>query len=173
LHHELALAIVGARTLSRLTTRAPSIGRDTLTQRPQPELALCSHNASWVQSFCDARSDALETWLIKLPAAISKSDEEMDDFDDVDVPDAIPARAPHRPAPKNYPSDDDEEDEEDDDEDGGDDEYQVEKILTHQYDQAGNVLYQIKWLGYDAESDMTWEPIDNLYVSKLCHDDTR
>lgn len=91
----------------------------------------------------------------------------MDDVDDIDVPDAIPARAPKKIATTvtNHEQSDDEEveEEDDDDDEGGGDEYQVEKILTHQFDQAGNVLYQIKWLGYEAESDMTWEPIDNLY----------
>ena len=26
----------------------------------------------------------------------------------------------------------------------------------------GTVLYQVKWLGYEAESDLTWEPADHL-----------
>jgi chromobox protein 1 len=105
---------------------------------------------------------------MKLVAAMSRSDDEMDDIDDGDVPDAIPARAPKKAAlaSKDEQSDDEAVEEEDGDEDG-EDEYQVEKILTHQYDQAGNVLYQIKWLGYEAEADMTWEPIDNLYVRHL------
>lgn len=53
--------------------------------------------------------------------------------------------------------------EEDDDED--EDEYRVEKILTHGHAKGGIVIYQIKWLGYDDEDDLTWEPIENLYVA--------
>lgn len=49
--------------------------------------------------------------------------------------------------------DDDEEDE---------DEYRVEKIMQHGYGKGGVVIYQIKWLGYDDEADLTWEPIENL-----------
>jgi chromobox protein 1 len=94
----------------------------------------------------------------------------MEEADDVDVPDSIPARIPQKNASKpatnladTTDNEDEKEEEEDNDADDGDeDEYQVEKILTHQYDHAGNVLYQIKWLGYEAESDLTWEPIDNL-----------
>lgn len=58
----------------------------------------------------------------------------------------------------------DDEAEEDDDEDGGEDEYRVEEILKHDFDGNGSVIYQIKWLGYEDEGDLTWEPVENLYV---------
>ena len=44
------------------------------------------------------------------------------------------------------------------------DEYRVEKILKHHFGVDGTVLYQIKWLGYEKKSDMTWEPVENLYA---------
>ena len=54
------------------------------------------------------------------------------------------------------------EDEVEDVDDGGEDEYRVEEILKHDFSKDGAVLYQIKWLGYNAASDLTWEPIENL-----------
>lgn len=82
------------------------------------------------------------------------SDAESDD--DVNVPDMIPAKAKAAaPEPEDEGDDDDEEDE---------DEYRVEKILAHEYAKDGSVLYQIKWLGYEDETDLTWEPEENLYV---------
>ena len=59
-----------------------------------------------------------------------------------------------------------EEEQEEDDDDVDEeepDEYQVEKILKHDFGADGNVLYQIKWLGYEKKSDMTWEPVENMY----------
>ena len=54
------------------------------------------------------------------------------------------------------PDDDEEEEEE-----GGADEYEVEKILEKR--EIGGLLeYKVKWRGWDAEEDMTWEPADNL-----------
>ncbi|KAG9761482.1 hypothetical protein KCU73_g2361, partial [Aureobasidium melanogenum] len=54
--------------------------------------------------------------------------------------------------------DDDEEEEEEDNAD----EYVVEKILNHAFDNGKDCLYEVKWLGYEAEEDRTWEPEDNL-----------
>lgn len=51
----------------------------------------------------------------------------------------------------------------DDDEDD-EDEYRVEKILKHGHAKGGAVIYQVKWLGYDNEEDLTWEPSENLFV---------
>lgn len=49
------------------------------------------------------------------------------------------------------------------DDDSEEDEYQVEKILSHSF-QKGQVIYEIKWLGYEDEADRTWEPVENLYA---------
>jgi len=54
-----------------------------------------------------------------------------------------------------------EEDDEDDDE--GEEVYTVEKIVAHAYDFPDEqVRYQVKWLGYDKKSDLTWETEENL-----------
>lgn len=58
--------------------------------------------------------------------------------------------------------DDDEEDE--DGEEGDDDVFVVEKIVAHMI-QKNKLLFHVKWEGYDSESDMTWEPEDNLRES--------
>ena len=39
----------------------------------------------------------------------------------------------------------------------------METILKHDFTEDGVAIYQIKWLGYDKKSDLTWEPIENLY----------
>ena len=70
--------------------------------------------------------------------------------------DQVPAKANAVKAPVEEV----EEDEEDEDEP---DEYQVERIIQHNFSDDGAVLYQIKWLGYDKKSDYTWEPLENLY----------
>ncbi|KAK1078026.1 hypothetical protein LTR48_008604, partial [Friedmanniomyces endolithicus] len=54
-----------------------------------------------------------------------------------------------------------EEDEDDDDEDAAEDEYRVEKIIKHDFD-GSTTIYQIKWLGWNKASDLTWEPVENL-----------
>ncbi|MCJ1380080.1 hypothetical protein MMC17_003183 [Xylographa soralifera] len=66
-----------------------------------------------------------------------------------------------------------EDEDDDDDEDGNDEEqevYIVEKVMAHAYDfpdvsypaLKGQVRYQVKWLGYDKKSDLTWETEENL-----------
>ncbi|TKA69847.1 hypothetical protein B0A55_06732 [Friedmanniomyces simplex] len=90
-----------------------------------------------------------------MPPAISD-----DESDDVGVPDEIPAKAAKAVA---EPDEEEEEEEEDDEE--AEDEYRVEKILSHDFDK-GAVIYQIKWLGYENEEDLTWEPIENLDGAK-------
>lgn len=82
------------------------------------------------------------------PAAVS------DDDSDVGMPDAIPAKAKSQVPAKFEDDEDDEEDE---------DEYQVETITDHKVQRGGkNILYHVKWLGYDEPTDMTWEPAENL-----------
>lgn len=41
------------------------------------------------------------------------------------------------------------------------DEYELEEIIDHKVLDNGEVLYLIKWAGYDF-SDNTWEPSENL-----------
>lgn len=59
------------------------------------------------------------------------------------------------------------EDDEEEEDEGEEDEYRVEKILKHGFSDDGAVQYQIKWLGYEDPEDMTWEPVENLYVAML------
>jgi hypothetical protein len=84
-------------------------------------------------------------------AAVSDIDES-----DVDMIDEIPAKKAKAAPAKS-------EDEDDDDEEAGDEEYNVEKILKHK-SHKGQILYRIKWLGWDDEVDETWEPEENLYA---------
>lgn len=63
--------------------------------------------------------------------------------------------------PNNVKGADDDDDDDDDDEDNAD-EYVVEKILKHAFDNGKTVLYEVKWLGYEAAEDRTWEPEENL-----------
>lgn len=79
-----------------------------------------------------------------------------------DGPDQIPAKG-------KIPTKEDEaeaaqEEDEDDDEDG--EEYRVETVLKHRFN-GNEVEYQIKWLGYDKKGDLTWEPMENLWVDAL------
>ncbi|QDS72294.1 hypothetical protein FKW77_007209 [Venturia effusa] len=50
----------------------------------------------------------------------------------------------------------------DDDEDAEPDEYVVEKILKHDWNEDGHLLFEVKWQGYEADEDRTWEPEENL-----------
>ncbi|CAK3893428.1 Chromatin-associated swi6 [Lecanosticta acicola] len=75
-----------------------------------------------------------------------------DESDNMSIPDQIPAKKSTK-APA--------QDEEDEDEAEEGDEFQVEKIMDHKI-QKKKVLYKVKWLGWDNEDDMTWEPIENL-----------
>ena len=85
------------------------------------------------------------------------------DSDGVDI---VPAKAPVKSLKETNNVDDaDEADIDEDDEGSEGEEYRVEKILKHDFSEDGVTLYQIKWLGYDKKSDLTWEPIQNLYVA--------
>ncbi|KAI5370952.1 Putative chromo/chromo shadow domain, Chromo-like domain superfamily protein [Septoria linicola] len=74
------------------------------------------------------------------------------DDSDVDIPDAIPAKAKAVKDVEPVADDDDAEEE---------DEYAVEKILSHNFIK-GKTIYEIKWAGYEKVEDRTWEPIENL-----------
>ncbi|UZP37735.1 hypothetical protein NXS19_005551 [Fusarium pseudograminearum] len=41
----------------------------------------------------------------------------------------------------------------------------VEAIKKHLIDEDGSLKFQVKWEGYDAKKDLTWEPEDNLRES--------
>nr|OQO22204.1 hypothetical protein B0A51_10869 [Rachicladosporium sp. CCFEE 5018] len=84
-----------------------------------------------------------------------------DDESDGDVPEEIPAKAVKAPELM----DEDEEEEEDDSEEA-EDEYVVENILKHR-NNKGTLQYRIKWLGYDDEADITWEPLENLKTASV------
>jgi len=51
---------------------------------------------------------------------------------------------------------------ESEDESGGEDEFVIEKILSHDWNASGDVVYEVKWEGYEAVADRTWEPEENL-----------
>ena len=96
----------------------------------------------------------MKTLLTNCLAAVSDDDMESDGIDEVPAKGKIPTKA------------DEEMEEEDDEEDEDEpDEYRVEKILKHDFSTDGVPLYQIKWLGYDKKSDLTWEPVENLCAS--------
>lgn len=91
-------------------------------------------------------------------AAISE-----DESDGVDVPETVPAKASKGKQPVE-PEEDDEDDEQDEDE------FLVDEIVDHGFEADGSVKYKVKWLGYENEEDMTWEPVENLYAwHSLCH----
>ncbi|KAM0355802.1 hypothetical protein ACHAPU_000189 [Fusarium lateritium] len=54
---------------------------------------------------------------------------------------------------------------EDDEEDLEEDEFVVESIKKHLIDDDGSLKFQVKWEGYEAKSDLTWEPEENLRES--------
>jgi chromobox protein 1 len=93
-------------------------------------------------------------------------DESMSDG--VDVPEVVPAKAAKGnakgkgkgKAPAKPASEDEQEDGSDDEE--AEDEYSVDKIIEHRFERGGVVKYKVKWLGYEDEADMTWEPAANL-----------
>ncbi|KAI8401722.1 hypothetical protein FOFC_18591 [Fusarium oxysporum] len=41
----------------------------------------------------------------------------------------------------------------------------VETIKKHVIDKNGNLLFQVKWKGFENKKDLTWEPEENLKVS--------
>ncbi|RGP70682.1 putative chromatin-associated swi6 [Fusarium longipes] len=59
----------------------------------------------------------------------------------------------------------DEHGEGEDDEDLDEDEFVVEAIRKHFVDEDGTLKFQVKWEGYDAKKDLTWEPEENLRES--------
>ena len=86
-------------------------------------------------------------------AAISDDEMESDGPDTIPAKGKIPTKAEELAA---------QEDEEEDDDDDEPEEFRVEKVLKHAYAETGDLIYQIKWLGYEKKSDLTWEPTENL-----------
>ncbi|KAH7115788.1 chromo domain-like protein [Dactylonectria estremocensis] len=41
----------------------------------------------------------------------------------------------------------------------------VETIKNHKIDKNGNLMFQVKWMGFESKKDLTWEPEGNLNVS--------
>ncbi|KAK6598769.1 chromo domain-containing protein [Botrytis cinerea] len=58
------------------------------------------------------------------------------------------------------------ESDEEGEEEQAEDEYVVEKILKHSFDEEGVLRFQVKWEGYEKKSDMTWEPEENLETAQ-------
>lgn len=83
-----------------------------------------------------------------------------DESDGMDVPETVPAKGSKSKKPVEEPEDDevDEDDEEDEDE------FSVDEIVDHGFESDGSIKYKVKWLGYEDEEDMTWEPRKNLFV---------
>ncbi|KAL9070561.1 MAG: hypothetical protein Q9157_005765 [Trypethelium eluteriae] len=53
-------------------------------------------------------------------------------------------------------------DEEEGEEEKAEDEYIVEKVMSHQFGEDGNIYFEVKWQGYEKKADRTWEPEENL-----------
>ncbi|KAF2870370.1 hypothetical protein BDV95DRAFT_575655 [Massariosphaeria phaeospora] len=73
----------------------------------------------------------------------------------------VPARPPPKKNSKQPAKPKVVEEPDDDDEDVAEDEYIVEKISDHKT-VGKEVVYHVKWMGYEKKADMTWEPEDNL-----------
>jgi hypothetical protein len=105
-----------------------------------------------------------------IAAAISDNEDARSDLlsDDEQLPPKKPATKNSAVKPKpelnEHPEDDQVKDEADDDDDDEDnvDEYVVEKILKHAFDNGKLCLYEVKWMGYENPEDRTWEPEENL-----------
>lgn len=94
--------------------------------------------------------------------AAAISDNESVSADEVDVPDFVPAKATQGKGKAKAPVKPVSEDEEDgSDDEEAEDEYTVDAVLEHRFER-GTVKYKVKWLGYEDEADMTWEPAENL-----------
>lgn len=99
--------------------------------------------------------------LTRRAAAISD-----DESSGSEVPESIPAKPASKGKGKARAEPVEEEPAAEDDDEEGDseqdaDEFVVEKILDHGF-HGKKVTYKVKWLGYDKEDDMTWEPAENL-----------
>jgi len=71
----------------------------------------------------------------------------------------IPAQKTTKPK-KDEPIQEDEE-VGDADEEEEPDEYVVEKIMGHKF-VNGDLVFEVKWQGYEAKKDRTWEPEENM-----------
>lgn len=48
-----------------------------------------------------------------------------------------------------------------------DDEYEVEKVLSKRFNNAGDPEYLVKWKNFDSVEDNTWEPLPNLAGAEI------
>lgn len=104
--------------------------------------------------------DSIDRKLIPTTAMLS-DDESMSDG--VDVPETVPAKASKgKGKAKAPPKPESEDEQEDGSDEEAEDEYSVDKILDHRFERGGVIKYKVKWLGYEDEADMTWEPAENL-----------
>ncbi|KAM0252487.1 hypothetical protein ACHAP5_001135 [Fusarium lateritium] len=103
-----------------------------------------------------------------MPPALS--DEESSDVGEFTTPPRTSRRkstsavAVPEQIPDDVNSDDGSEGDEDD-EDLDEDEFVVEAIKSHLINEDGSITFQVKWEGYEAKKDMTWEPEENLRES--------
>ncbi|KAF2117425.1 hypothetical protein BDV96DRAFT_572083 [Lophiotrema nucula] len=74
--------------------------------------------------------------------------------------DEIPYRSKDKDA-----SEEPEDEGDDGEEEAEEEEFVVEHILSHN-PQGAEVLYEVKWQGYEAKKDRTWEPESNLAGAK-------
>ncbi|KAH7236149.1 hypothetical protein BKA59DRAFT_486399 [Fusarium tricinctum] len=106
-----------------------------------------------------------------MPPALS--DEESSDVGEFTTPPrtsrtkSTSAVAAPEQIPDDVKSDDAPEGDEDDedDEDLDEDVFVVEAIKKHLIDDDGSLKFQVKWEGYEAKKDLTWEPEENLRES--------
>ncbi|KAM5346598.1 hypothetical protein ACJ41O_009603 [Fusarium nematophilum] len=108
--------------------------------------------------------------IAKLRTALS--DDESSDFGDFPTTTRGDRKSASASAASDPQEDDvdvngdaEEDGDEEDDEDLGEDEYIVEAIKGHLIDADGSLKFHVKWEGYEAKKDMTWEGEDNLQES--------
>ncbi|KAK4539904.1 hypothetical protein LTR36_009946 [Oleoguttula mirabilis] len=154
-HHEHPLRAFSTlirtrQTQDHLPTLSPA------TREPEAARPRKRRNASSVAL-------AHRIMLIHTPTEACAAPVSDDESGSEGVPDMIPARGKAKADPEPAEAEaEEEEEEEEEEEDGGEDEYRVEKILKHDFQDDGTVVYQIKWLGYEDASDLTWEPTENI-----------
>ncbi|KAI9709666.1 MAG: hypothetical protein M1812_007644 [Candelaria pacifica] len=56
-------------------------------------------------------------------------------------------------------------DEEEGDNGGKDEVFEVEKILDHHFEKDGTLLFNVKWVGYNRKSDLTWQGEETLQTA--------
>ncbi|KAK8182780.1 hypothetical protein BC567DRAFT_65871 [Phyllosticta citribraziliensis] len=91
-----------------------------------------------------------------MPPALSEDEASASETD-------IPYKEVEKTNKKKKPAKDEDEDDEDVDEDEDAEEFTVERVLNHLYDDADrDIKYEIMWAGFPKFEDRTWEPKENL-----------